>query len=174
MTKLNLSDWIQIVGGFLILLGLILVLYELQQGRQIAGADLVSQQYDAISAHYDTMLGEASAEVLAKACSAPETLSPAEQRILNAYFNAQFVTVRRMRALAEQGDFTSSSLYWESWATGLLQINLGYPDGQHWWARTRRFYLSIYPDVVELGDELLKAQGDALNCDAFYKDWGRP
>jgi hypothetical protein len=75
-----------------------------------------------------------------------------------------------MQALETRGDFASASLHWEDWATGALGNIFGYPDGKHWWERTRHFYLDTYPDVVELGDQLAKQ--DLRYCETFYEHWG--
>ena len=64
----------------------------------------MSQHYDAIRSHYDTMLGESPTETLAKACGSPDSLNASEQRIVNAYFNSLFVTVRRLAGLTDHGD----------------------------------------------------------------------
>ncbi len=171
MGGISAADRIQIIVGLLVFVGLVLVIYELRQNRVIANVEAVNLQYDAIRSHYDTLLGENPAEVLSKACTDSPSLTDAEQRIVNAYFNSIFVTVRRIEALATV-DFGGSSEERVSWWTGTLTSILIYPDGKHWWKKTRDYYLLIYPEVVEHGDQLAASLTPAYTCKSWYQDWG--
>ena len=174
MSKLSVADWIQTVTGLAIVVGLGLVLFEMKQAREIAATESTSQHYDAVRSHYDTLLGENPTETLSKACTSPETLTAAEKRIVNAYFHSQFVTVRRLAGLTDQGDIGNTSEYWQGWATGIFQSIFGYPDGAAWWVETRKIYSEVFPEVVDLGDRLLDERDGRYQCESYYDDWGKP
>ena len=58
VAKVSISDWIQFIGAIAIVAGLILVMYELQQSRDMTGDGLLAQQFDVISDRYNTLMGE--------------------------------------------------------------------------------------------------------------------
>lgn len=170
MSRLSVSDWIQILGASAIAIGLLLVLYELQQGREIAGTQLISDRFTALSSHYDALMGENPSAVLAKACLSPDELSLQELEVLQAYFNAKFLVIRRMHVLRDQGDYASSEPFLEGWAAGTFTTIFGQPYGRLWWQQIRRFWVPIFPDVVALGDDMLANAAEDYACSSFWRD----
>lgn len=171
MRKFSVSDKIQIIGAAAIVLSLLLVLFEMQQSRQITGAQLMAQQFDGIADRYLALMGEDSAATLAKACHQPDTLTPAEQIVLDAYLNANFLTIRRMRELAEFGNFVGGPSVWRAWSQGNFRYIFAYPQSAAWWDEIRRIYAPVFPDIVEIGDGVFAAVGDEHFCKTYYQSW---
>ena len=126
MSRLTISDWAQVLTSIAVIVGLGLVVWELQITRRIS-----IDTYALISTSDETsdnsaMYGERAAEVVAKACFEPSTLSNAELFILDRYFENR---VHRVYQIQWQGKF-SSDLRWEEVATLWLRTILSYPQGE--------------------------------------------
>ena len=171
-SKVSVGDKIQIVGLVAIVVSLLLVLYELQQSREIAGAELMAQQFDAIADRYLSVMGDDAAKTLVKACHEPAALSSEEAIILDAYLNAHFLTIRRIWQLSDFGEILTTKEDARSWTRGVFGYIHAYPQSAVWWTRIRAIYEPVFPEVVEIGDEVLAAQGDTPFCKSYYTGWG--
>ncbi len=159
------------LGAVAILTGLVLVLLELRQGQEVAGAQLLSERFSIIANQYNSIIGENAADVIAKACDSPDELTRQELVVMNAYFNSQFLIIRRMKLLSQGSDFSGSEQHWESWANGYFNIIIGQPYGRYWWGQVRGYWIGIFPEVVKIGDDVLAKAGDTYLCRSFYTDW---
>jgi hypothetical protein len=91
----KLVAWVQIATGLTVILGLALVVWELQQSRSVARAELTSAGADLVAQKYIADLGENPARTYAKACEDPQSLTSEELSILDAAF--EFTMVRAVR-----------------------------------------------------------------------------
>ena len=71
MNSEKLSDWVQIITGFAIVLGLGLLIWELQQNREAIRSQLTSDGFIHVGQQHATIMGEDLALVIAKACENP-------------------------------------------------------------------------------------------------------
>lgn len=87
MTK---SDLFNAVSALAIVIGLVLVLLELRQSRDVAEAQLAAEFASTILSFDLASMGEDAAAVQAKACHQPTELTPADRETLIA-FNRAFM-----------------------------------------------------------------------------------
>jgi len=77
MDSQTIFNWIQTVTGLAVLVGLGLVIWELQQNREAMQSQLTSDGWQMLTNRNASVLGESPAEALAKGCEAPSTLTAA-------------------------------------------------------------------------------------------------
>lgn len=170
-SKSSIENRVQVVGLVAIVISLLLVFYELQQSQRIAGAELMAQQFDAIADRYLAVMGEDAAATIAKACHEPETLTVEEQIVLDAYLNAQFLTIRRIWGLANFGDILTTRDEASAWSSGVFGYIFAFPQSDAWWAKIRLVYEPVFPHVVEIGDQVSTARDDTLFCESYFEGW---
>lgn len=170
-SKVSVEDKIQIIGLIAIVISLLLVLYELQQSRRIAGAELMAQQFDSIADRYLTVMGDNAAATMAKACHEPETLSAEDEIVLDAYLNAQFLTIRRIWQLSDFGEILTTREAARSWAKGVFGYVFAFPQSGTWWEEIRLIYEPVFPEVVEIGDRVLKGKEGTPFCESYFEGW---
>lgn len=159
------------MGLIAIVISLLLVFYELQQSQRIAGAELMAQQFDAIADRYLAVMGENAAATMAKACHEPTSLTAEDQIVLDAYLNAQFLTIRRIWGLSRFGDILTTREAASSWAEGVFGYLFAFPQSDVWWREIRRIYQPVFPEVVEIGDNVYEARGETLFCESYFEGW---
>lgn len=98
-------SWIQFVTSFAVVVGLILVIFELQQNREATMSQLSSDYYQILVQHNSAAFGENLADSLAKACNDPEGLTHAEHIVLEAYYSQLISGVQRLYYLSQRGSF---------------------------------------------------------------------
>ena len=84
---------IQLITGAAVLIGVVLVLIELQQTRALTYKQMVQDRLGAVVEHNSRVYGEDLATVLEKACSTPNDLAHSEAIILETYFHNQIQQV---------------------------------------------------------------------------------
>ena len=105
MSENKLFNAIQIATGLAVVVGLIMVFIELRQAKSLSLAELTSEGYAQAMADFRVIMGENSAAVIAKACTAPDELSFEETVILDAYYDSKIAQVSRLRVLEFVADF---------------------------------------------------------------------
>ena len=160
----KVNSWIQTITGIAVLIGIVLVVLELQQNQEAAQSQLTSDGFGMLNQSHISMLGESAAEVLAKSCDAPETLTTADLIVLDHYFTDVALTrINRLYSLNRRGSFVSDE-YWKSdlgqW-NGIFSI----PAGRAWF-RSGQF---SFPDEVrQFGEDVL---ADWKPAPCISADW---
>ena len=146
----TLVNWVQIITGISVVVGLVLVIWELQQSRDVAIAQLTS---DAIGQAIQIDLAETGENpniALTKACEDPSSLTNEDLTVLQGYYFAQLVYILR-GLLVEQ----RSGLYTGVWieaAYARFGSVFSTQPGRVWWSAQR----NVYPkEMVDLGDSIL-------------------
>ena len=137
----HIDRWIQVVTAVAVLFGLGLVVWELQQVRTLTRAQLTSENVAINNEIYTSMLGEHAAQVVAKACLAPEELTLTESIVLNDYYLAHANLLARLALISDRDEVYApgywrenfyylnpilKSLYGRMW---LLEKTDGWPPG---------------------------------------------
>ena len=91
MASLRIHDGIQLITGIAVLIGLGLVVWELQQARELAEYDMMQRDFAQSIENYRVAMGEAPMAVVAKACVGAEPLSEEDYLILDAYFDTMLL-----------------------------------------------------------------------------------
>ena len=107
--------WIQSFTGIAVIVGLGLVVWELQQVRTLTRAQLTSDYFSVTTSVYLTIAGENPSSAMAKACSDPEKLSMGEILVLNRYFASHMSILSRMQLLTDRDELYEKG-YWQELA----------------------------------------------------------
>ena len=164
MDAQKLTAWVQAVTSIAIVIGLALVVWELQQNREATQSQLTTEGWHMMNQFHTSVLGEQPAEVLAKSCDAPDTLTTADFIILDHYFS-ELLSHRtlRLKSLSERGSFFSSE-YWKT-VPGWYWI-FSTPAGRAWW---RWASPGFDAEIRAVGNEAMSNRR-WLDCD--YSEWG--
>ena len=127
----HITNMVQIATSFALVLGLVLVLLELQQAKSLTLAELTSEGYSEAMEISRVVLGENSAEVLAKSCFSPGELTPAEAIIVDLYFDTRLLMLDRLRTLEGVAEF---GVPWQAFVYPFIDDIFGSEHGR-WWLR---------------------------------------
>ncbi len=141
--------------------GLGLVIWELQQARELAQAQLTSEGWARLSERNMAIVGEAGAEVLAKACDQPGALTAADLQVMEAITFDRLNAVNRIHALnRDAGLYSGDGADWTRFSQQAFGEIFATEFGRGWWRATRHRW---EPEVAELGDRYLDQAG-RLTC----------
>ena len=149
MNSERIANWIQVVTGVAVVAGLVLVIWELQQSRDLAYVQVAVDAYAIDSQEYATLLGENPSAVLSKDCLNQE-LTNEEQMVLHSYYQMLTNRAGRMRWINEAG-FTEFN--WKSNARTDLAKLFDTAGGRKWWKDVAVKW--EHPELVKLGNELI-------------------
>ena len=82
------SNWFQIISNVAIIFGLGLVVYELNQSKQLASGQFISDNFARDTSIQIAMMGEDPREALAKAALHPADLNERDVVALDAYYHS--------------------------------------------------------------------------------------
>jgi hypothetical protein len=158
----NLANWVQILTGFALIVGLGLVIWELQQTRDVVFAQLTSDGYSDVTQQQTAVMGESAADAIAKACDAPESLTTKDLVVLDAYFGELVNRMRRNISIAERAGFYSDETqYRENW-TGNLKGLFDTIPGRVWWEAS-----NFGQPLQQYGDRVLNELGPP-DCSKYF------
>jgi hypothetical protein len=143
----RIVDWIQIITGVALVLGLALVGVELTQSRDVAEAQLSSE---GINQHHQSLIalmGENPAPALAKACHDPQALSDNELVVLDSYY-ASLITAVNRYYLIEKKTGLSEGRWAESADSAFFLMFRSLP-GRTWWEHEKDFFAPEIGSFVE-------------------------
>ena len=151
MGSTKLTDWIQLVTGLAVIIGLALVVYELRQSHTLAQQQAATATYSDLIAVQQTYLGEDFMTTFAKACTEPQNLTDRELLQMRAYRNIQLIVAARVKLNQETAGFDYD---WRAAAEGPMQRWLYTPVG-----RAQAQSLSdADPEIKVVADQLLAEQ----------------
>ncbi len=81
-------DWLQIFSNFAIIVGLVIVVYEINQSRQLAYGQMLTDTYASINDRFMTFMGDDPRASLMKAALSPDQLSSQDAVALDAYYTS--------------------------------------------------------------------------------------
>jgi len=125
--------WAQILSSALIVAGLVLVIIELQQSKQLAQAQLAS---DSMTLWHDAAIalsGEEPAKVLARVCESTGPISLEDALVLSGIYQQYLGRILRTREVDLLAGFHSDR--WPRVARGNLTIILAMPGGREFLAQ---------------------------------------
>jgi hypothetical protein len=94
---------VQLITGAALLIGVVLVLIELQQTKWLTFSQMVQDRFTSIIDHDSKIYGENLADVFEKSCLNPEDLKLGEALLMDAYFENQIAQIIRYKSLQELG-----------------------------------------------------------------------
>ena len=147
----RIKEWLQIVGSFGVLAGLILVALQIQQNTVLVRAELTSSMWDAWIGIDASKQSENFAGVLAKAIESPQDLTMAEMIELDGYLFTYIDQLGREREMYLSGIFDEPPEV-------LVRISIhdyfGNEFARSWWEETKWKFL---PDIVEIIDREMES-----------------
>jgi len=134
MKASKISEWLQVIGSFGLLAGLILVALQIQQNTILVRAELVSNASDAWINIDASKQSENFASVLAKSIVNPQELTTAEILELDGYLFTYIDQLDRDRDLYDLGVFDTPP---EALVRGSLSDYFGNEFARAWWVETK-------------------------------------
>jgi hypothetical protein len=132
--KLKTNDVIQLLTLTSVIVGIVLVMYELRQAQNLAKAQLTADSFQLMQQQQSSLMGEDPAEALSVACLSPSTLSHKQKLILFDYHQGLFNRVRRSIGIQANSGFSyfGDESYLRSNATFTLRL-IGATEYGRWW-----------------------------------------
>lgn len=127
----ELKKWLQVSANIGIVLGLVLVGFQLKQNSELARIQLLYEESNRAIELETAVVGEQAAEVWAKSIEAPEDLTLAEIRIMEALLWSFLEQLRGTYRLAELGLLNEKD--WRNRAESEVTFYFGYPYSRAWW-----------------------------------------
>ena len=148
MDIVRTSEWLQVVAAIGVIVGLLLVAYELRQEQELARAQLGSETMAGFQDVAQALRDRDTVSIYTKAITDPESLTFEEQIILDGLFTEVVYTyLVRQNYLFLRGVFDVTPERFRNIAGDLILSN---EYGRSWWAEHRSRFSS---EVGELLDE---------------------
>ena len=135
MSKDRLSTAVQITTLLALVIGLLLVLWELRITRDIARVELIAEGSAQNSARIQAMMGEESAASWARACDAPESLTT-EDLIILEHLHLEILNNLRSAFAIERIAGDLAVIDWLNRTSNFRRI-FGTPYGRWWWQQLK-------------------------------------
>jgi hypothetical protein len=146
MKESKINEWLQVIGSFGVLAGLILVALQIQQSTVLVRAELRSNASDAWIAIDASKQSESFASVLAKSIVNPQELTAAEILELDGYLFTYIDQLGRDRDMYDEGIFDDPP---EALVRGSLYDYFGNEFARAWWAETKWKFDTDIVDAIE-------------------------
>jgi hypothetical protein len=166
MKSQTVANWIQMVTGVAVIIGLGLVVWELRQSRDATLSQLSSEYWHFASQERVAIFGEDAANVLAKACHQPMELTESDLVILEQYYEGLIARIDRMMILRERGGFYGTDQWRE--AIPILDTLFMSQPGRAYWASVASSWVN--PEIYAAGNELL-ANWNQPMCNETHSVW---
>ena len=128
-------DWAQLITNIAIIAGLVLLIYELNQSRDLARAQVVDSLYGAAVDRNLAVLGESPEQALARSIFAPDEITQSDAVVLSQYYTALLVSWLRNKD--ERGAGYFGRAYEEVIESEAYFLNT--IPGRKWWDSIREF-----------------------------------
>jgi hypothetical protein len=145
-------------------LGLGLLIWELQQNREAIRSQLTSDSFVYAGQQNATIMGEDLALVIAKACETPEDLTTSDLVVLEAHIEERANYVWRIHRLSQRGSFYEESDILPT--VDVLYRVLSTHPGRTYWPLMTHLPSSLRAAV----DERLSS---VMPCDQHFSGWRR-
>ena len=145
----RLNRWLQLVATIGLLFGIGLVIVQIRQASDLARAQLRSDIELADQQQELLMLGENPAEAWARSILAPESLSPAEIKIVDSWLYSHLAYWRRIEMLEGEGVLESG--YTEASLRSGVRVYFSNPFARRWWDLEREsgYYSAAFRDNMD-------------------------
>ncbi len=141
-------DWLQIITNIGVVFGLLLLLYELNQSRDLTRAQVVDSMYETVVIRSLSLIGETPEAAIAKSVFQPDELTESEAVVLSQFYTSLLVSWLRNKDERGAGFFEQA--YAEVVASEAYYLNT--EPGRRWWAVTRPY---TDPAIAGVVDEAL-------------------
>jgi len=145
----KLLNWTFGITNVAVLIGLVLVIVELDQNTTLTRVNLVNESATAENETWITLMGEAPGNIIAMSIECPTELTFADYVVLDSYMYTALNNIYRKYELAKEGLFTASD--WQAEVRNYVHWYLDYEFGRVYWERVGRPYFDgEFSDYVDL------------------------
>jgi hypothetical protein len=165
-------DWLQLISNAAIVAGLVVVIVELNQTRNLAFGQMMDGEFAMINDRYLAAMGESPEETLYKAAFDPGTLTGRDAVVLDAHYNSVvwswYLVIRMMEATGIDRD-------WRGTVANSARSTFTTEPGRRWlreWA-ARGSWDVDNPSAYGYSDVWQKIEEVALSAiEESDRDWG--
>ncbi|MGK0223151.1 MAG: hypothetical protein ACI9ON_002394 [Limisphaerales bacterium] len=155
----RLNSWLQLGTSIGVLIGLVLVILQLQQGTKITTAQLGSESFESTIRANDLIVGEGLAVAWSRAMANADDLTDAELGVIDAFLRREWLnntrTIRNIEFGFAAADW-DDSVSVRKWVFGYL----GNETAIRWWRQEQsRGVMRMSADFAAKVDALLLEQG---------------
>ncbi len=155
MKNLNTESIIRLITTFSVIIGMVLVIYELRQTRDLAETEIRTQALVLGMDLKSNLVSDRGIEALRKACL-EEELTVEDIIVLDNYYRAIYDQINYMGLVSARFEYD-----WETYASNQLErIVFMTSHGRDWWNANESW---MFPDLRIIGDRLLEDQA-AQSC----------
>ena len=158
---------VQLITSIGLIVGIILVIWELRQAREIAKGEAVVASFAQYSQRVQTMMGENSAAAVAKACDYPDELTTEEMLILDRYYS-EVINNMRHTLLVQSVSDDLAVFDWTQWVGNFDHV-FATEYGRWWWRNA-----SWEQPIMDGGNAYLEAKNPPPCKDIFDGYRNRP
>ena len=159
---MKLSSWLTIVANVGLLVGMALVVYQIDQNSRLARMALVNEGNVASNQFWADLMGETPADVIAMAVECPEAMTYSDFIAMDAFLFTGMNILYRNYELAQEGIFTEED--WQESVEGYAAWYLGNSFGRVWWDEEAQYFFA--DDFVNSVDKQL--EGTARDSFAYW------
>lgn len=141
----KVGNWLQIIGNFGLIAGLVMVAVQIKQNTEIAQAQLISESYRTAMEVPLGLMGENPAKAWSKAIHTPEELTNEDLVVLDANLLKGWLELSRIEILVDSGyaggvDAPAQLYAWDY---------LGHTFGSNWWNTRGEWTVAPAPQARE-------------------------
>lgn len=164
MTKANLSQWVTAVTNIAVLLGVLLLVFELRQNAELARLEMVQGRIEAFQQTEAGFFTPELSQVWVKSFKDPESLTLAEMRMMDAYLAIHMAQMMRNIDLEKAGLLKEGSTI--ALLEGDARWLFGSPFGKAYW---EQFGPNWSSDLYELANPIVDAVDDHYLIEEFSR-----
>lgn len=146
MTKYSIDTVVHTATCLAVIIGIILVVYELNLTRRIAFTEMAQEAMSELNLRDTTLFGEEAAETLAKACYTPIELTDPEKVVLDSVFSTHINFAVRIKLLEDTGGIDT---IWRRNTQLAVDYILSFPQGDSWLELGKTFWDLEFETAVE-------------------------
>ncbi len=159
------ESWLNISSTLAVLLGVMLVIFQLRQNADLLELQILKQDTDGYIANALETLPENFDEILYKSMETPEDLTGPEIISLDKYFwGRQVARWRGLYDLAQRGLLEESA-----WKRAIREeaAIFSYPFGREWWIGIKNWETTLPDDLIALVDQEIDSPANEPQRDYF-------
>lgn len=164
----RVGRWLSVLANSGVLIGLILVLLQMNQNEELVRLQILNQYHDSYVAQESLFAGENLPAIWQKAAVEPQDLSLAEMRAMESQTFAPILRWINLYQLAEAGIVDEA--FWRGQVTLDAGFYFGMPYGRAWWERQRDAFSEEFlpPELREAIDDVVFDQ-DLISPTNMFK-----
>ena len=164
----NWKELLQISSNIAILIGVILVVWELQQAQTLTRVQLRADTATIQADLSNTLMGESPQQILAKACLKPTELTSEEKMVLSQIFQNRFNAAQLNRSIERNANF---GINYENNFEQVFMAMFNYEYGREYFERMKEF-LPDGSEIRQIGDSVLERNRPSDCAEGSVIPWG--